>query len=57
MGSSGTSDVSVPVIGVARSDWSMDQLVARARDAVEKNADFDETVFARLAEHAALRSG
>jgi glucose-6-phosphate 1-dehydrogenase len=24
--------VSVPVIGVARSDWSMDQLVARARD-------------------------
>jgi glucose-6-phosphate 1-dehydrogenase len=41
--------VSVPVIGVARSDWSMDQLVARARDAVEKNADFDEKVFARLA--------
>ena len=41
--------VSVPVIGVARSDWSMDQLVARARDAVEKNGDFDENTFAKLA--------
>lgn len=41
--------VSVPVIGVARSDWSMDQLVARAKDAVEKNGDFDEKTFARLA--------
>ena len=28
-------DVSVPIIGVARSDWSQEHLIARARDAVE----------------------
>ena len=33
-------DVSVPVIGVARSDWSVEQLIARAKDAVEQNGDF-----------------
>jgi glucose-6-phosphate 1-dehydrogenase len=42
-------DVSVPVIGVARSDWSVDQLVARAKDAVEQNGDFHEKAFARFA--------
>jgi len=41
--------VSVPVIGVARSDWSIDRLVARAKDAVEKSGDFDEKAFSRLA--------
>jgi glucose-6-phosphate 1-dehydrogenase len=41
--------VSVPVIGVARSDWSVEELIARARDAVEAHGDLDERVFARLA--------
>ncbi len=41
--------VSVPVIGVARSDWSIDQLIARAKDAVENHGDFNEEAFARLA--------
>lgn len=45
-------DVSVPVIGVARSDWSMEQLTARARDAVEsRGIPVDEKVFARLAQN------
>ena len=32
-------NVSLPVIGVARSDWSMEQLIARARDSVEKHGE------------------
>jgi glucose-6-phosphate 1-dehydrogenase len=46
-------DVQVPVIGVARSDWTMEQLIARARDSVEKRDEIDEKVFSRLA--ASLR--
>jgi glucose-6-phosphate 1-dehydrogenase len=60
----------VPVIGVARSDWTIEQFRARARASVEKHGgDFDDAVFARLetrlydisgdygvaATHAALR--
>ncbi len=40
----------VPVIGVARSDWSVDQLRARARDSVEKHGVFDAAAFDRLAQ-------
>jgi glucose-6-phosphate 1-dehydrogenase len=42
-------DVSVPVIGVARSDWGVEQLVARARDSVQESGSYDEKTFARLA--------
>ncbi len=42
-------DVEVPVIGVARSDWSDEQLVARARHAVEARGKLDQTAFTRLA--------
>lgn len=42
-------DVSIPVIGVARSDWSIDQLIARARDSVEARGGYDPGAFARLA--------
>jgi glucose-6-phosphate 1-dehydrogenase len=42
-------DISVPVVGVARSDWSSEQLVARARDAVQSQGDYDEKTFSRLA--------
>ncbi len=41
--------VEVPVIGVARSDWSDEQLVARAKHAVEARGKLDQTAFARLA--------
>jgi glucose-6-phosphate 1-dehydrogenase len=42
----GTLDV--PVIGVARSRWSHDQLVARAKDSVEKHGGLDPEAFEKL---------
>jgi glucose-6-phosphate 1-dehydrogenase len=42
--------LSVPVIGVAKAGWNLEQLVARARDSVEKHGDgLDTTVFPKLA--------
>jgi glucose-6-phosphate 1-dehydrogenase len=42
--------LSVPVIGVAKAGWNLEQLVARARDSVEKHGGgLDPTVFPKLA--------
>jgi glucose-6-phosphate 1-dehydrogenase len=41
-------DLNVPIIGVAKAGWNLDQLKARARDSVLKHGDFDEAEFARL---------
>jgi glucose-6-phosphate 1-dehydrogenase len=38
----------VPVIGVAKAGWTLDQLRARARDSIVNHHDFDESSFARL---------
>lgn len=38
----------VPVIGVAKSGWNLDQLKARARDSVEKHGGLDAPAFAKL---------
>jgi glucose-6-phosphate 1-dehydrogenase len=38
----------IPVIGVAKSGWTRDQLEARARDSVERYGGFDPDAFARL---------
>jgi glucose-6-phosphate 1-dehydrogenase len=38
----------VPVIGVARSGWGLDQLRARARDSVEKHGGVDPAAFDQL---------
>src|SRR5215813_5944349 len=38
----------VPVIGVARQGWSLDQLRARAKDSVEKHGGLDPAAFAKL---------
>ena len=47
-----------PVIGVARSDWTIEQFRARARASVEKHGGgFDEAVFARLQERLHYISG
>jgi len=35
----------VPVIGVAKSGWNLEQLKARARNSVEKQGDFDAAAF------------
>ena len=40
--------LSVPVIGVARAGWTLDEFKARARDSVEKHAGLDPAAFARL---------
>jgi glucose-6-phosphate 1-dehydrogenase len=40
--------LSVPVIGVARSGWTLDRFKARARDSVEKHGGLDPTAFAKL---------
>lgn len=40
--------LNVPVVGVAKSGWSVDQLRARARDSVEKHGGVDPASFERL---------
>jgi len=38
----------IPVIGVARGAWSLDQLRARAKDSVEKHGGLDPVAFEKL---------
>ena len=38
----------MPVVGVARSRWSLDQLRARAKDSLEQHGGLDPTAFAHL---------
>lgn len=40
----------IPVIGVGRSGWTLEQFRARARDSLEKRGDFDPEAFARFSE-------
>jgi glucose-6-phosphate 1-dehydrogenase len=40
--------LNVPVIGVARSGWNLDQLKARARESIEKHGRFDQANFDQL---------
>lgn len=47
----------VPVIGVARSDWTIEKFQARARASVEKQDGFDEAVFAKFQQHLRYISG
>lgn len=47
----------VRVIGVARSDWTIEKFRARARASVEKQDAFDEAVFAQLSERLHYISG
>ena len=37
-----------PVIGVARSDWTIEKFRARARASAEQHDGFDEAVFAKF---------
>jgi glucose-6-phosphate 1-dehydrogenase len=39
----------VPVIGVAKTGWNLDQLKARARDSLEKHGGLDAAAFEKLA--------
>src|SRR5271154_2050622 len=40
--------LSVPVIGVAKAGWALDQFKARARDSVEKHGGLDPAAFDKL---------
>jgi glucose-6-phosphate 1-dehydrogenase len=40
--------LSVPVIGVAKAGWTLDQFKARARDSVEKHGGLDPAAFVKL---------
>lgn len=42
--------LNVPVVGVAKSGWTLDQLKARARDSVEHHGGIDADAFARLSD-------
>jgi glucose-6-phosphate 1-dehydrogenase len=47
----------VPVIGVARSHWTIAQFRARARESIERHGGVDEAVFAKLQERLRYISG
>ncbi|MGZ9713839.1 glucose-6-phosphate dehydrogenase [Glaciimonas sp. GNP009] len=47
----------LPIIGVAKSDWTDDQLRERARDSIEKNGSFDADAFAKLSARLQYISG
>src|ERR1700678_4566179 len=38
----------MPVIGVAKPQWSLDQLKARAKDSLEKHGGLDTAAYAKL---------
>jgi glucose-6-phosphate 1-dehydrogenase len=40
--------LNVPVIGVAKAGWNLEQLRARAKDSIEKHSSFDPAAFAKL---------
>jgi glucose-6-phosphate 1-dehydrogenase len=40
--------LNIPVIGVAKNSWTLDQLKARAKDSVEHSGGLDPEAFARL---------
>jgi glucose-6-phosphate 1-dehydrogenase len=42
------SGLDVPIVGVSRAGWTLEQLVARARASLEARGTFDESAFAPL---------
>jgi glucose-6-phosphate 1-dehydrogenase len=42
--------LNVPIIGVAKSGWSIDQLRARAKDSLEQHGGIDQAAFKKLTE-------
>jgi glucose-6-phosphate 1-dehydrogenase len=43
-------NLDIPVIGVAKAGWNLDQLRARARESVERHGGLDRAAFDRLAQ-------
>src|SRR4029077_16104268 len=42
-------DFSVPIVGVAKAGWTLDQFRARARDSIAQHGGVDEAAFSKLA--------
>jgi len=42
--------LNMPVIGVAKAGWNLDQLKARAKDSIEKNGKLDPAAFEKLSQ-------
>src|SRR5580658_4085058 len=42
-------NLDIPIVGVARAGWNLDQLKARARDSIAKQGTLDEADFAKFA--------
>jgi len=42
-------NLTMPIVGVAKAGWNLDQLKARARDSVAAHGGLDEAAFAKLA--------
>ena len=42
--------LNLPIIGVAKSGWSLDQLRARAKDSLEHHGGIDQNAFKKLTE-------
>src|ERR1700751_5035597 len=49
--------LNVPVVGVAKANWNLDQLKARARDSLEKHGGADPEAFGKLASLLAYVDG
>ncbi|MGA2248688.1 MAG: glucose-6-phosphate dehydrogenase, partial [Verrucomicrobiota bacterium] len=41
-------NLNMPVIGVAKAGWKLDQLKARAKDSLEKHGGLDPAAFEKL---------
>jgi glucose-6-phosphate 1-dehydrogenase len=50
-------ELHMPIIGVAKSGWGVEQLRARARESLEKNGGLDEAAFAQLVERLGYVDG
>jgi len=50
-------NLNVPIIGVARENWSLDQLKARARESIEKYGQLDTAAFDKLCQLLRFVSG
>jgi glucose-6-phosphate 1-dehydrogenase len=53
----GRGELDVPVIGVAGRPWRLEQLIARAKDSVEKHGGLDPAAFAKLSSKLHYVSG
>jgi len=41
-------NLNIPIIGIARSDWNLERLKARARESLEQHGGVDEAAFSKL---------